>query len=135
MRRLLIITALLGGACGQAPKHAPKADLVGWRPVGTWSGHGDEQTDSFEIESGQFRIKWVASNEKPAGTGTLKLIAHSAVSGRPLVVALEQHQGNGHGTALVNDDPRPYYVVIESKNVDWTITVEEAVVGQPRGSE
>jgi hypothetical protein len=130
VRSVLIIAALLSGACGQRPKPVAKPDLVGWRPIGTWSGHGDEQTDSFEVDSGQFRIKWVASNEKPAGTGTLKLIAHSAVSGRPLQVALEQHRGNGHGIAYVYEDPRPFYVVIESKNVDWTITVEEAVVGQ-----
>jgi hypothetical protein len=134
VRTGLIIAALLASACSHATKPAPKPDQIGWRPVGTWSGHGDEQTDSFEIESGQFRIKWVASNENPAGAGTLKLIAHSAVSGRPLVVALEEHRGNGHGTALVSDEPRPYYIVIESKNLDWTISIEEAVVGQPAGS-
>jgi hypothetical protein len=134
VRKALIIAVLLSGACGHGPKPVAKPDLVGWRPIGTWSGQGDEQTDSFEVESGQFRIKWVASNEKPAGTGTLRLIAHSAVSGRPLQVALEQHRGNGRGTAYVNEDPRPFYVVIESKNVDWTITIEEAVVGQGEGS-
>jgi len=28
----------------------------------------------------------------------------------------------------VSDDPRPYYLLIESSNIDWTVRVEEAVV-------
>jgi hypothetical protein len=29
----------------------------------------------------------------------------------------------------VTDDPRPYYLEIQSRNVDWSIRVDEAVVG------
>ena len=43
--------------------------------------------------------------------------------------------GNGRGVAYVTEDPRLYHLVIESGGVDWSIAVEEAVVGdvqQPR---
>jgi len=90
------------------------------------SGHGDAQTESFNIESGQWRIKWAATNEMPPGSGTLRVEVHSAVSGRPLALAVE-HRGEGHDTAYVNEDPRLFHLVIESGHVDWSLVIEEAV--------
>jgi hypothetical protein len=113
--------------CAACSKPEPKAPLVGWRPIGTWSGSGNEQTDSFNIESGQFRIKWEATNETKPGAGRLKITAHSGVSGRPIMHALD-HTGAGKDTAVVSDEPRLYYLVIESSNVDWSLKVEEAVI-------
>jgi hypothetical protein len=133
MRTVLIVAALVSGACRYEPKPAAKPDLVGWRPIGTWSGRGDAQTDSFNIESGQFRIKWATANEKPPGAGRFLLTVHSAVSGRPLMVAVE-HRGNGRDIAYVNEDPRLFHLVIESTAVDWSISVEESVIGQEQGS-
>jgi hypothetical protein len=104
---------------------------VGWRPVASFSGHGDSQTESFNIESGQWRIKWATTNEKPAGAGMFQATVHSAVSGRPLGVPIE-HRGVGSGTTWVNEDPRLYHLVIESRSVDWSVAVEESVVGYPR---
>jgi hypothetical protein len=92
-----------------------------------WSGRGSTQTDSFNIESGQWRIKWKTSNESPPGTGTFKLTVHSAVSGRPLMQAVD-FKGVGHNTAYVTEDPRLYHLVIDSNNVDWSFSVEEEVV-------
>ena len=40
-----------------------------------------------------------------------------------------KHQGNGHGVVYVTEDPRLYHLVIDSGGVDWSIAVEEAVVG------
>jgi hypothetical protein len=31
----------------------------------------------------------------------------------------------------VADDPRVFHVLVESSNVDWSFTVEEAVFGKP----
>lgn len=122
----LLIAALLTVACHSSPK--TRHTVVGWRPVQSWSGHGDAQTDSFNIESGQWRIKWAATNENPSRTGTFELTVHSAVSGRPLVVAVD-HRGPGHGIAYVNEDPRLYHLVIASRGVDWSLSVEESVIG------
>jgi hypothetical protein len=129
----LIIAALGILSCRYEPQAATKPDLVGWRPIASWSGHGDAQTDSFNIESGQLRIKWATSNENPAGAGTFRVTVHSAVSGRPLTVAVE-HRGDGRGIAYVNEDPRLFHLVIESRSVDWSIAVEESVIGKEQGS-
>jgi len=124
----VIVAGLLCGGCRPQPKASVQQTLTGWRPVGSFSGRGDSQTESFNIESGQWRIKWATANEQPAGAGTFRVTVHSAVSGRPMIVAVE-HRGTGHGTAYVNEDPRLYHLVIESSNVDWSVAMEEAVVG------
>jgi hypothetical protein len=113
------------GACQHRPQ--PK-QAIGWRPIGSWSGHGNAQTDSFNIDSGQWRIKWSTTNEKPTGAGTFRATVHSAVSGRPLMEAVV-HEGPGHGTAYVNEDPRLFDIDVESVDEDWTVAVEEAVAG------
>jgi hypothetical protein len=110
-----------------------KPPLVGWRPIGTWSGRGNTQTDSFNIESGQLRIKWDTKNETAPGAGTFRVMVHSAVSGRPIALAVE-HRGAGRDTAYVTDEPRLYHLVIESSEVDWTVVVEEAVTAAAQNS-
>ncbi len=123
-----MLAALACGACRTESRTNSQQTLVGWRPVASFSRRGDSQTESFNIESGQWRIKWAITNERPAGAGTFRATVHSAVSGRPLGVPIE-HRGPGHGTAYVNEDLRLYHLVIESSDVDWSITMEEAVVG------
>jgi hypothetical protein len=124
----VIVAALTFTGCRPGPKHSVQQTLVGWQPVGSFSGRGNSQTESFNIDSGQWRIKWATTNEKPAGAGSFRVTVHSAVSGRPMGVAVD-HPGTGHGTAYVNEDPRLYHLVIESSNVDWSVAMEEAVVG------
>lgn len=117
--------------CRRQPKADTNAPAVGWLPVGAWSGRGDTQTDSFNIESGTWRIKWETRNETAPGRGTFRVEVHSAVSGRPLALAVD-HRGIGHDIAYVTEDPRLFELVIESRNIDWSVTVEEAVFGQVR---
>jgi hypothetical protein len=54
------------------------------------------------------------------------LTIHSAVSGRPLLVAVD-HPGAGHDTSYVHESPRTFYGVVDSTDLDWFFTVEEAV--------
>lgn len=127
-RALVVFGAvLLSAACKSKPPAQPTL-AVGWRPAGAWSGRGNAQTDSFDVASGQFRIKWETSHEASPGAGLFRVTVRSGVSGRPLAVAVD-HQGTGHDTAIVTDDPRPYYLEIESSQIDWSIRVEEAVAG------
>lgn len=123
-----VAAALFALGIAACARHPQPKQAIGWRPVGTWSGHGNAQTDSFNIDSGQWRIKWSVTNENPAGTGTFHATVHSAVSGRPLLEEII-HQGPGHGTAYVNEDPRLFDIDVESANEDWTVSVEEAVAG------
>ena len=119
----ILLTPLACGGCRDKPKVNIQQTLVGWRAVGSFAERGNSQTESFNIESGQWRIKWATT-----GTGMFQMTVHSAVSGRPLGVPVE-HRGTGHGIDYVNEDPRLYHLVIESSDVDWSVAVEEAVVG------
>jgi hypothetical protein len=91
------------------------------------------QTESFDIDSTQWRIKWETKGAAAPGVGSFHMVVHSAVSGRPIMDAV-QHQGDGHGIAYVTEDPRLYHLVIDSKGVDWYIAVQEAVVGEVQQS-
>jgi hypothetical protein len=126
-RKILPIAALVFTlACHE--KAAVSHIQVGWRPIVSLSGTGPSQTESFNIESGQWRIKWSARSQTSPDSGALRVTVHSAVSGRPLVVAID-HKGAGHDIAYVNEDPRLYHLVVDSSGVDWSLAIEEAVVG------
>src|SRR5579863_7303946 len=93
----IIVAVLLFAACGcQSPPHPqqPRPRQIGWRPIASWSGRGDTQTESFNIESTQWRIKWETKGAAPAGASSFHVVVHSAVSGRPIAEAVE-HQGDG----------------------------------------
>jgi hypothetical protein len=135
--RLTIVAIFLAAvtlanlACRSANKPEAKPAAVAWRPVGTWSGHGNAQTDSFDIGYGQCRVRWEARNENPPGAGKLTVTVNSAVSGRELGLVVD-HRGVGHDIAYVAVDPHWSYLIIESSNLDWSVTVEEPV-GSPAG--
>ena len=72
------------------------------------------------------RVRWRTDHELLADAGTFRLTIHSAVSGRPLLLAVD-HQGAGHDISYVHESPRTFYGVVESKDLTWSFTVEEAV--------
>ena len=123
----VLLLAAVG--CRSKPPSETHHTQIGWRPIGKWSGRGDTQTDSFNIESTQWRIKWSTKGASAPDAGKFHVVVHSAVSGRPLQEAVE-HQGNGQGIAYVWEEPRLFHLVIDSSGVDWSIAVEEAVVGE-----
>lgn len=105
----------------RAPQAAPPQTVVRWHQLGSWSGRGNLQTESFTSETGSLRVRW----ETARGAGPFQLAIHSAISGRPLAIAVD-HRGAGRDTAYVNEDPRVFYAVVESADVDWSFSVEEA---------
>ena len=72
------------------------------------------------------RVQWRTDHNLPGDAGMFRLTMHSAVSGRPLAVAVDQI-GAGHDISFVRESPRTFYAVIESRDLDWSFTVEEAV--------
>jgi hypothetical protein len=50
----------------------------------------------------------------------------SAISGRRLLTAIDV-RGAGHDTTYVNEDPRAFFAVVESSNVDWRFSVDEGI--------
>ena len=81
------------------------------------------------------RVRWetrnpggreVAARGADGRGGDFRVTVHSAVSGRPLVVAVDRH-GVGRDTAYVNEDPREFYLVVESSDIDWDVAVDEGI--------
>ncbi len=123
---LVCSLALLLPGCGRGATTIAKSATVGWKRVGSWTGHGNVQTETFTSDTGGFRVLWQTRNEAPHGAGRLKVIFRSGDSGREIMDAVDV-RGNGSGTADVADRPRWYYLTIEAANLEWTVTVEEPV--------
>ena len=132
--QFVLLLTLLCAACGervtpQPPKQAA-AGLV-WRTVGSWSGHGNGQTGSFNVETGALRVHWEARAAASTDNSSFKLWLHSAISGRPLQMVVD-HKGPGGDVAYLEDEPRVSYLLVESGSLDWNITLEEAAPGTAR---
>jgi hypothetical protein len=115
------VTASCGGDVPRA-----RTPTVVWRKLGSWSGRGSMQTDPFISDTGSLRLRWETRNEPTPGTGIFRVTLHSDVSGRALVVAVDA-RGVGHDTTYVSEDPRPFFLAVESANLDWTVEAEEGV--------
>jgi hypothetical protein len=133
---VILILGLPAGACGPAADRPPPAPqrVVAWRAVGSWSGHGNKQTESFTSESGALRVRWTTTADTPSpGTAAaFRVTAHSAISGRLLESVVDQ-AGAGSGVGYVNQDPHVFYLMVESDHLDWTLSVEEAVAATVSG--
>src|SRR4029077_2587396 len=93
---LLLTTAAIGAGAGDGRRAAPAAastpGVVVWRSLGAWSGSGSMQTESFTSDTGSLRVRWQTNDEARPGDGTFRVTLHSAISGRPLVQAVD-HRG------------------------------------------
>ena len=129
MKILLLACVLMMSACQSTSKTTPKPAEMGWSPVASWSGHANYQTDSFNIGTGQWRIKWEARSAQSAANSNFRVTVHSSISGRFVTVAVD-HQGAGSGIAYVSEDPREFFLVVDSSGVDWNMEVQEGIVGE-----
>lgn len=124
----LAATLLLSGCRSEAPRPQPQPVVV-WRPIGSWSGRGNKQTETFTGDTGGFRVHWETTKEAPAGSGRLRVVFRSGDSGREIIEAIDA-RGEGGGTEEVAADrPRWFYVTIESANVDWDVSIDERIEG------
>ena len=118
--------ALLNASCRNGGVPAARTPAVVWRTIGSWSGRGSMQTEPFISDTGALRLRWATTNEAAPGTGIFRVTVHSDVSGRSLVLAVDA-RGVGRDTTYVNEDPRPFFLSVESANLDWTVAAEEGV--------
>lgn len=129
--RFLVVVGLgLSIGCHRdQPAPTATREVVVWNPIGKWSGSGAMQTSSFQSATGSFRVQWETHNEQPVEKGgRFRLTLHSAISGRPLVEVVDKH-GVGSDLEYVHEDPRVFYMVVDSANLDWSFSVEERMVG------
>jgi len=130
---VILVMGLTAGACRRpaADQAAPgRQQVLAWRAVGSWSGHGNKQTESFTSESGALRVRWTTTpgTRSPGRAGAFRVTAHSAISGR-LLEQVVDYSGAGSGLGYVNQDPHVFYLMVESDQLDWTLSVEEAIAG------
>ncbi len=119
---------LLAGGCRSQPPAPHNVDI--WRRVGSWSGRGDAQTETFTGDTGAFRVHWETKNETRRGEGRLKVIFRSGDSGREIIDAVDA-RGVGRDTVdVAAERPRWYYLTIDSAGVEWAVTVEEQIRAQ-----
>src|SRR2546427_11920639 len=125
---LLLRTAAIGASDGRrvAPANAAPREVGSWRAIGSWSGGGDMQTESFTSDTGSLRVRWQTSHEVRPGDGTFRVTLHSAISGRPLLQAVD-HRGVGGDTTYLSEDPRVFYMVVDSARVEWSFTIDEGI--------
>src|SRR5437870_5646102 len=83
------MAVLCAAACRGSEPKAAAAEVVAWRTIGSWSGRGNLQTESFTSDSGSLRVRWETRNESTRGAGTFRVTARSAISGRPLEVPVD----------------------------------------------
>lgn len=137
--RVAAVVAVLGllpswTGCEAPPARAAQSPpATVWRPLGSWEGNGSRQTESFDVTTGALRLTW---ETRADGTGAgaqarFRVWLYSAISGRPLQLVVDKDDA-GAGTAHVADDPRVSYLVVESEQVDWTATLDEAVAPTTR---
>jgi hypothetical protein len=122
-----LVLSLLGfTACEYKPPPAEKPTERVWKEVGTWSGHGNQQLETFPIEHFTWRVKWETKNESPPGSGRFHVTANSGDSGR-ILAEVADVKGVDKDVTYITELPHRYYFVVTSEGVDWTLTAEEAI--------
>lgn len=116
---------LAASACRRAAPPPNKAATI-WRPLGSWSGRDNAQTESFTSATGFLRIRWETTHETRPKAGRFQLTVMSSISGRALRTAVDV-EGVGQNTTYVSEDPRVFFVVIEASSIDWRFSVDEGI--------
>jgi outer membrane biogenesis lipoprotein LolB len=119
----LMVVVFLLPSCTQPPPK-PAEQTVIWDHAGSWSGRGNLETNSFPSSSGYLRFTWETSNETKPGEGRFKLTLGSSISGRLIQVVVDS-QGASRDVSYVSEEPRTFYLKVESVNEDWKVTVDE----------
>ena len=124
-------TLLLVAACatltacrGDAPPAPAPPVALEWREVGSWSGTGHRQTESFEVSQFAMRLRWQVVRTTAPGPAHFEVTLHSAVSGRPLQTLVDTSRVES-GEVLVADDLRPAHFVVDAEHVEWRMTLEQ----------
>ncbi len=106
-----------------APATAPPQPAKTWHAIKTWSGSGMKETERFRTTNREWRVRWESRNEPFAGAGILQVYVYDGSGGMVAVAA--NKQGPGSDVSYVRSDPGDHYLMLNSANIDYTVTVEE----------
>ena len=120
----------LSNGCRSSEPPRPPAAVVVWKPVGSWSGRGNAQTENFTSDGGGFRVHWEMKNETRRDAGRLRVIFRSGDSGREIIEAIDARGAGGGTEEVAAERPRWYYLTIESADADWKVSVDERIDAQ-----
>lgn len=106
----------------------PQPPTGAWTPVTSWAGSGMKETEMFPIASREWRIKW-RSSIRSSGSGVLQVYVYSE-DGRLVSLAANQEATEATGSdesgdSYVRSGPGRHYLMINSANVDWSVSVED----------
>jgi hypothetical protein len=76
------------------------------------------------------RLTWEAVQEGALRVNHFRVSLHSAISGRPLQTIVDTQEA-GADTVDLAANPRVAYLLIESEQIRWRVTLEEAVPVSP----
>ena len=127
---LFVAVAPLAGCRAQQPP--PPQELVIWKPLGSWSGRGNAQTENFTSDTGGFRVHWETVNHAHRDAGRLRVVFRSGDSGREIIEAIDAHGAGSGVEEVAAERPRWYYLTIEATDVDWRVSVDERIEGTQR---
>jgi hypothetical protein len=129
VRAIVAFCALLAAGACRSDRPPGGKEVVIWKEVGSWTGRGNAQTETFTSDTGGFRVRWETRHETKPGAGMLKVVFRSGDSGRPIIEAVDV-RGVGRDAEEVADNVRWYYLTIESADVDWSVSVDERLRGR-----
>jgi hypothetical protein len=124
----LIGWCLMFLACVGPPP--PPERGVTWRALGSWRGQGNRQLETFPIQGGTLRLHWDATSPPGRSDGWLKVRVQSGDSGRVLAEPIDV-RGAGRDTVSFSLEHHRVYLTVESANLDWSISAEEATAPRP----
>ena len=121
------VTAGCGPGTAQTTQGAARG--VAWRPLGSWSGRGSLQTESFTSETGALRPPFGETKVPAPGPRPRRRVSPECPQRhqRPHVQQVVEQAGAGSGVGYLQSEPRVFYVVVDSNQLSWTFTVEEAI--------
>ena len=97
-----------------------------WQTIATFSGKGDteQETDSFRIQGGRWRIRWTFTKDIPSAF--VAFGGHARTEGTKRKVGGWMATEPGNGRTIIRSGPGEYYLFIAGGNVGrWKIAVQD----------
>lgn len=116
MRALVVSLLVVAGLSAQ-----------GWTSLGSWSGSGTKETESFAASSREWRLTWTAEPADKSFAGGQKTFAIDVMKEGTQypVSSIQAGASETKGESFVRGAGR-YYLKVSSLNAKWTIQAEQA---------